>query len=785
MFSFLLAAASGFIAGPALATTYTWNGSASTNWSTAANWNTGSIAPTGGSNDVTIVVTNRTNNTLYYTAANGSSIFTSAARPLRIGDSSYGSFAITGGSLETRGGNNGDFVGNGTGSGSLLVDGGTYISSTNQTFNFGVYSPATATLTVNSGFLRTATLSCGSLLGTINLNGGTLSASMLNYSAGTTTVNLNGGTLQAWKSVATWLDNSNTGMIYKVNGNVTLDTQAFSAPVAGSLNGTGSVTKVGSGSLSLQNSNTLAAVTLNEGTLTLSGANTISNGVTLNAGTLCISHAGALGPGPLNINGGKIDNTSTAAVINAQGGPINIYSNFNFVGTKDLNLGTGAVTLCRSLMVTNSAKTLTFGGSVGDGGSNYALTVTGIGLMAINGNLGIGGRLTLAGSGSLTLAGANSYTGATTISAGMLIVANSAALGTTNGASDVASGATLALTNGVVVESETVYIAGTGFGNFGALQALPASTNTWNGVVMLNESVGTWVPRIGYRSSGVLILGGPVKSSSSVNSNLYISGEPGSGRVVVAGTNSTYAGVTGLIRGTLALGANNALPVGTTLDVHPAVVTDPSKFDLNGFSQTVAVFKDTSVTGTRFVTNSSDTASVLTVNQSASTTYSGRFDGNVSLVKDGNGTLTLAGTNNAYTGATTLKKGTLALGADGALSPDTSLTISNATLVAGTWRNTVKQLTVTGAATIALGDGSCRLEFADCSGQAWTGTLELTGQLIPTGTQDPTALRFGTSSSALTPDQLGRITMGGNPVWVGLNAYGYLRKITGTVLRVY
>ena len=755
----MLLAAAGFVVSPALATTYTWNGSVSTNWSTTANWNLGSVAPTGGSNDVTIVVTNRTNSTLYYTAANGSSIFTSAARPLRIGDSSYGSFAITGGNLETRGGNNGDFVGNGTGSGSLLVDGGTYISSTNQTFNFGVYSPATATLTVNSGLLRTATLSCGALLGTINLNGGTLSVSMLNYSAGITTVNLNGGTLQAWKQVATWLDSSNTGLIYKVNGSVMLDSQAFGVPVAGSLNGTGSVTKVGSGSLSLLNSNSLAAVTLNEG-------------------TLCINHAGALGPGPLNINGGKIDNTGTAAVTNAQGGPINIYSNFNFVGTKDLNLGTGTVTLGRSLMVTNSAKTLTFGGSVGDGGSNYALTVTGAGLMAINGNLGIGGRLTVAGSGSLTLAGANSYTGATTISAGSLIVANSAALGTTNSASDVASGATMLLTNGVVVESETVFIAGNGGGNFGALQAAPASTNTWNGVVMLNDNGGSWSPRVGYRSSGVFTIGGSIRSSASVNSNLYVSGEPGSGRVIVASTNSTYVGATGIIRGTLALGANNALPVGTTLDLHPAVVSDPSKFDLNGFSQSVAVFRDTSATGTRYVTNSSDTASVLTVNQAASTTYSGRIDGNVGLTKQGNGVLTLAGTN-TYTGDTLLKSGTLALGCDGALSPGTALTISNATLDAGTWLNTAKQLTVAGAATIALGDGSCRLEFADCSSQAWTGTLELTGTLVPT------ALRFGTNAAGLTQDQIGRITMGGNPVWVGLNPNGYLRKITGTVFRVY
>jgi len=158
--------------------------------------------------------------------------------------------------------------------------------------------------------------------------------------------------------------------------------------------------------------------------------------------------------------------------------------------------------------------------------------------------------------------------------------------------------------------------------------------------------------------------------------------------------------------------------------------------------------------------------------------YSGRIDGNVGLTKQGNGVLTLAGTN-TYTGDTLLKGGTLALGCDGALSPGTSLTISNGTLDAGTWFNTAKQLTVAGVATIALGDGSCRLEFADCSGQAWTGTLDLAGTLVPT------ALRFGTNAAGLTQDQIGKITMGGNPVWVGLNPNGYLRRITGTVFRVY
>ena len=770
--SLVLLATAGLIALPVSAVTYGWGGTSSTDWSTSANWQGGSIAPTGSSYDVTMVVTNKTNNQLVYTAANGSTLYApTSGRALRIADGANGSMAITGGLLETRG--TGDFVGNSSGvSGFLLIDGGIYVS-TNNTFLLGA-NTAAGTLTVNSGSARLATLRLWTSTGTVNLNGGTLALNTMEWQTGAATFNLNGGTLQAGRNTSAWMLSS-ANWICRLNGSVVFDSIDYCVTNTASLNGTGTVTKVGSGLLALNVSNTLTSVTLNEGTLTLGGSNTLSAGVTLNAGTLNINHAAALGLSAFTLNGGRIDNTSGSNIFNSQNGPINITSNFTFLGTRDLNLGTGTVTLCSNTVVTNAAKTLTFGGSVGDDGGNYGLTVAGSGMLALTGDVAIGGRVTVSGGGSLTLAGANTYTGATTVSAGLLVVANDNALGTTNNATDVGGSSALQMTN-AVVENETLYLAGGGLDNRGALQAANNSTGTWNGTIILNDkSASTWTPRLGYKPAGVLIIGGPIKPGlGGQGIHLWISGEPSSGKVLISSTNNTYSGTTGIIRGTLAIGADNALPTVTALDMHPAGPADYSHFDLNGFSQTIGALFDSFATGPRVVTNSSETASLLTVNQSTATSYSGIIAGNLGLVKEGAGSLTLSGTN-TYTGETSLKNGTLALGCDGALSPATALTISGGTLVPGPWRNTLQQLTVTGAGTIEIGDGSGRLEFADSSSTTWTGTLELTGTL------EPNTIRFGTSATGLTPAQIDMIRVGGRRLWLELSADGYLRRITGTI----
>jgi autotransporter-associated beta strand protein len=80
------------------------------------------------------------------------------------------------------------------------------------------------------------------------------------------------------------------------------------------------------------------------------------------------------------------------------------------------------------------------------------------------------GTVTQTGSGTLILSAANTFTGAVTVAQGTLQAGNNAALGTTNGGTTVASGATLEIVaNAINLGQERITISGTGVGGAGAL----------------------------------------------------------------------------------------------------------------------------------------------------------------------------------------------------------------------------------------------------------------------------------------------------------------------------
>ncbi len=147
------------------------------------------------------------------------------------------------------------------------------------------------------------------------------------------------------------------------------------------------------------------------GALTLATSNAYAGGTTINAGTLVINNASALGTGALTINGGKLDNTSSAAITMSGNIPQSWNGNFEFIGTQSLNMGAGAVTLSPT-----SASTVT--ATIDNGTLNVGrilsttagLTKAGTGILAITtaANSSIGGPLNVA-AGTLQI-----NTGATT-----------------------------------------------------------------------------------------------------------------------------------------------------------------------------------------------------------------------------------------------------------------------------------------------------------------------------------------------------------------------------------
>jgi autotransporter-associated beta strand protein len=145
------------------------------------------------------------------------------------------------------------------------------------------------------------------------------------------------------------------------------------------------------------NSGILAIQKTLPGILTLPTSNTFTGGLTLSGGTLNLNNATAVGTGRLTLAGGTLDNNTLGSLTLTNNNPETWSGNFTFNGTAPLNLGTGAVTMTVSPIITINNNTLTVPGAI-SGAQN----------------------LTKSGPGNLLLSGANNYTGGTTINAGTL-----------------------------------------------------------------------------------------------------------------------------------------------------------------------------------------------------------------------------------------------------------------------------------------------------------------------------------------------------------------------------
>ncbi len=320
-------------------------------------------------------------------------------------------------------------------------------------------------------------------------------------------------------------------------------------------------------------SGTVGLTKTGTGNQTLSGVNTYTGATTISGGTLTLDATGTI--------------AASSGVANS--------GNLTIGGNKTIDSMTGAGT------TTLGSYTLTIGDA-----SNTSGTYSGIAS-------GTGG-ITKAGTGTLTLSGGNTYTGATSVTAGILQLSATGALG--NGTNN---------TSGVTVS------------NLAALD-LNGTTPTANAALNINGTTGTATVGALTNSSGTAATyGGAVtlQSASSIGSS--------SGNITLSNTLSGAYGLTKVGTDVLTLTGSTNGTTTTTISAGTLQVGSGST---------------TGALGSGAVTNSG----ALKINRSNAYTLSNAISGTGALIQAGTGTLTLSGSN-SYSGATTVSAGTLQISA--------------------------------------------------------------------------------------------------------------------------
>jgi autotransporter-associated beta strand protein len=345
----------------------------------------------------------------------------------------------------------------------------------------------------------------------------------------------------------------------------------------------------------------------------------------------------------------------------------------------------------KAFSFTNNSTTpsLTFAGDISSTTTgNKTLTVTGSGATSISGALTNGTGvllLTKSGAGTLTLSGANTYTGTTTVSGGILLAKNAAAL--PNYASQTfsvnTSGAILAVNAGagsptewsdteianLLANATVTFASGTSFGidttggDFTYGNVIPNKTNM--GLTKLGAN--TLILSAANAYPGATTVG----SSNGANAGtLQLSGAGtiSSVATVYGGTldlNGLTRTITTLTLGKGASGSDATVSIGAGELRLGGNVTYDATNNPNGATISGAGGGLLSLLANRTFTvgNSSAAAADLTVSAIIQ-----NGDGTArKLTKEGAGTLVLSGAN-TYTGGTSIKNGIVRTGANNVIN---------------------------------------------------------------------------------------------------------------------
>ncbi|EEF3477483.1 autotransporter outer membrane beta-barrel domain-containing protein [Salmonella enterica] len=404
--------------------------------------------------------------------------------------------------------------------------------------------------------------------------------------------------------------------------------------------------------------------------LTLSGANSYSGGTLISDGTLVASNVEALGTGDVT-DDATLELNTGGTFDNAIGGSGNVVkSGADTLTLSGSNSYTGGTTISGGTLVASNVEAL----GTGDVTNNATLELN-TGGDFIN-NIGGTGRVEKSGDDTLTLSGSNTYTGGTLINGGTLVASNVEALGT----GDVTDNATLALNTGGTFDNA---ISGSGQVVKSGDETLTLSgTNSYTGGTTI--SGGTLV------ATNVEALGsGDVTDDATLELNTggtFDNAISGSGQVVKSGDKmltlsgaNSYSGGTLISDGTLvasnveALGTgdvtNNAtLELNTggdfTNNISGSGQVEKSGDDAltlsgaNSYSGGTLISDGTLVASNVEALGTGDVTDDATLELNTGGDFDNAISGSGQVVKSGDETLTLSGSN-TYTGGTLISSGTL------------------------------------------------------------------------------------------------------------------------------
>ncbi|WP_435009178.1 autotransporter-associated beta strand repeat-containing protein [Tundrisphaera lichenicola] len=529
--------------------------------------------------------------------------------------------------------------------------------------------------------------------------------------------------------------------------------------LAGVISGSFGVTKGGGGTLRYSGSSANTynqTTTINAGTLVLAKSNDViaANGSVIVGDNSVGSSLQVAGNNQfwvgadVTVNEGSTFDVGTylehISNLNLQGSTVLIDTGgvlATFVGVNTYattNNVTSAIQGLGALQIDNSLNTFTIADDVSVP-IDLRISTAIVGLNPTSG-------LTMNGPGTVALSGSNSFGGDVTVSSGAIQVESDTALGTTDGATTVASGASVYFAGIGLTIAEGFGVDGTGVGGNNLFQVVSGDA-TLSGAVAMTGSI-----QIGAADGATLTINGVIDDDASTYYVEIINGP--TGRTVLGGSNlfdgALYAD-TGFIRATNdnAFGdpsTSSTVSVGTggSVELVGGIAIPSTKsfvlasLPVANSSKIINLSGDNTLAGPISIINNNQSFDVA---GGTTLTVSGAISGSVDFDKNNTGTLILTGTN-TNTGNVSVGNGTLIVNG--------SLATSNSVFVDGVLggSGTLPAVTISSIGTLSPGNSpgivnTGNLAFSD-SGSTYS--VELDGTTV--GTQYDQADVTGTVTLA-------------------------------------